>query len=165
MLKRAKVSGKDIIQIYCSKIQPVLEYASPCWHPGLTIEQTDDIEAIQRRAARFVNNNYDYRASVTDMINNLNWESLEIRRQKARLSMLYKIQNNLVEIAPPPFLHAPQRPRPGYPHQLQVVYVSTESYKNSFFIRTIRQWNSLHPSIGTLCSYGAFQTALSSYSP
>ena len=149
---------------YNGLIRPITDYCATVWDP-YEKKYITQLEAIQRRAARFVNNNYDYRASVTDMISNLNWESLESRRQKARLSMLYKIQNNLIAIAPPPFLHAPQRPRPGYPHQLQVVYVSTESYKNSFFIRTIRQWNSLPPSIGTLCSFGAFKTALSSYSP
>ena len=52
MLRRAKVSGKDIMQIFCSKIRPVIEYASPVWHPGLTIEQSDDLEAIQKRACK-----------------------------------------------------------------------------------------------------------------
>ena len=33
-------------------IRPVLEYASPTWHAGLTVEQSEAIEHIQKRALR-----------------------------------------------------------------------------------------------------------------
>ena len=49
MLKRSKMKPKDIISIYCSKIRPILEYASPVWHGGLTDEQSQSIEHIQQR--------------------------------------------------------------------------------------------------------------------
>ena len=52
MLRRAKVSAKDIVSIFCSKIRPVLEYASPVWHPGLTNEQSNALGHIQERALR-----------------------------------------------------------------------------------------------------------------
>jgi hypothetical protein len=57
------------------------------------------LEAIQRRAARFVYNNFYDREPgvVTSMISRLQWESLEQRRAKARATFMCKIVNNLVE--------------------------------------------------------------------
>ena len=52
MLRRAKVNVMDIVGIYCSKVRPILEYASPVWHAGLTQEQSEALEHIQERALR-----------------------------------------------------------------------------------------------------------------
>ena len=40
-------------------VRPHLEYASTCWNP-YTKRNIDKLEAVQRRAARFVLNLYDY---------------------------------------------------------------------------------------------------------
>jgi hypothetical protein len=60
------------------------------------------LEAIQRRAARFVYNNFYDREPgvVTSMISRLQWEALEQRRAKARATFMYKIVNNLVDVQP-----------------------------------------------------------------
>ena len=47
-----------------------------------------ELEKVQRRAARFVHNNYWPMASVTEMISDLNWESLQIHRQTAHLCVI-----------------------------------------------------------------------------
>src|SRR5258706_11388183 len=39
-----------MLHFYMSVVRPVLEYASPVWHSSLTKEQSDRIEAIQKRA-------------------------------------------------------------------------------------------------------------------
>ena len=49
----------------------------------------NQIEKVQRRAARFVCNRYHNTSSVSDMLSTLNWPSLETRRTKARLIMFY----------------------------------------------------------------------------
>ena len=56
------------------------------------------LEKIQRRAARFVCNNYSKYDSVTDMLTLLNWASLEQRRNQTRCIMFYKILNNMVSV-------------------------------------------------------------------
>ena len=80
-------------------VRPVLEYASTVWD---TTDAGDiaDLEMVQRRAARFVHNNYTDRTPgcVTDMLNTLRWEPLSQRRANSRLIMLYRIMNNLVDI-------------------------------------------------------------------
>ena len=50
---------------------------------------------VQRRAARFVSSNFDRYASVTQMLNNIGWPTLSLRREKLRAVMFYKIVNNV----------------------------------------------------------------------
>ena len=67
---------------------------------------------VQRRAARVVYNTYQPLAPVTNMVNSLGWETLETRRLRARLTMLYKIKNNLVAIPLPAIVTTPLRSTP-----------------------------------------------------
>jgi hypothetical protein len=62
-----------------------------------TKKQTMQLDSIQRRATRFVNNNFYDRepGSVKAMISDLGWESLEQRREKTRAILMYKIAINI----------------------------------------------------------------------
>jgi hypothetical protein len=94
-LKISSISIKE--QAYKTLVRPLVEYASPVWDPH---HQTDirKLECVQRRAARFVLSSQHNRSSVTAMIQPLGWRSLEDRRRDARLTMLYKIDHELVAI-------------------------------------------------------------------
>jgi hypothetical protein len=48
ILKRAGLRQADLNTYYCAVIRPVLEYAVPVWHPGLTKAHTSSIERIQK---------------------------------------------------------------------------------------------------------------------
>ena len=52
MLKRAGVQLRDLVRCYCTYIRPLLEYAAPVWHPGLTRHQADLLEQVQRQCLR-----------------------------------------------------------------------------------------------------------------
>ena len=56
------------------------------------------IESVQRSAARYVCNNYNYTSSVTCMLRSLNWHTLEYRRTNSSLMYFYKIRNALVHV-------------------------------------------------------------------
>ena len=56
------------------------------------------VETVQRRAARYVMNNFNSYASVSEMITTLGWPTLEQRRNISRTIMWYKIINNPVEV-------------------------------------------------------------------
>ncbi|XP_061190415.1 fibroleukin-like [Saccostrea echinata] len=51
-----------------------------------------------RRAARYVHNRYHNTSSVTEMLDQLEWPSLEERQRIASLSVMYKLVNNKVQI-------------------------------------------------------------------
>ena len=73
-------------------VRPTLEYAAMVWDPTTqTLIQT--LENVQRRAARFVINDYTSRTQgcVTNMLTTLEWQTLEQRRRLSRLAMMYKI--------------------------------------------------------------------------
>ena len=149
---------------YTRPVRPAMEYCSTIWDPQHH-KYIDQIEKLQRRAARFVCNSYSYRASVTDMLNRLTWEALEVRRRRVRLIMFFKIQHGLISIPLPPFILRSSRPKEELPHLFKVIYSSTEAYRNSFYVRTVREWNLLPVSIGTLGSLPSFKDGLSSFYP
>ena len=78
-----------------SCIHNTSEYASAVWDL-FNKNQISQLEYVQRRAARFVSNNFQVRepGTVTSMISNLKWESLEQRRTKVRTVPMYKIIHN-----------------------------------------------------------------------
>ena len=53
-LRRAGVPQAQLLHFYTGVIRPVLKYAAPVWNHFLTKTQTDQIEAIQRRALRII---------------------------------------------------------------------------------------------------------------
>ena len=50
ILRRAGVSPSDTVTTYRAIIRPTLEYASQTGHTGLTAQQSNPLETIQRRA-------------------------------------------------------------------------------------------------------------------
>ena len=83
--------NKDIkTMAYNSLVSPQIEYASAVWSP-YTKENINKIEKVQRRAARWVSNDYSSYSSITDMLSSLGWRSLENRRTDTRLAMFYKM--------------------------------------------------------------------------
>ena len=64
---------------YFTLVRPLHEYAAIIWDPYQQ-HLIDDIEKIQRRAARWVMGDYRFTSSVTEMISTLKWPLLELRR-------------------------------------------------------------------------------------
>ena len=77
-------------------IQPILDYASIIWSPYYD-KHIKKLEAVQQCMARFVCNEYGP-VSVTRLLENLSWPTLQQRRTCNRGIMLYKILNKQVEI-------------------------------------------------------------------
>ena len=75
---------------YNTLVRPQLEYAAPVWDPYFK-EKILQLEKVQRRAARRTTSSFDYRSSVTAIVNDLGWRTLEQRRADARLCLFSKL--------------------------------------------------------------------------
>ena len=76
---------------YKGLVRPVLDYGSSVWDPPGVVLQ-EELENMQKRAARFVTGNYNYETgSMTGILGHLEWESLKKRRKDNRLILLYKV--------------------------------------------------------------------------
>ncbi len=122
---------------YISLCRSTLEYACQIWDPHL-VREIDQIERIQRKAARVVKSNYNQRSSVTEMMRELQWEPLADRRRKARFILLYHIIHG--EVAVPIDQDLLQEGRQGrYKH----LAYNHKGYQHSYYPGTIRDWNPL----------------------
>lgn len=128
---------------YKTMIQPVMEYSSAVWDPTLQTQITA-LEQVQRRAAHYVCNDFASRTRgcVTKMLNDMHWEPLEIRRRHDRLSMLYKIGHNLVDIPTDRYLRVSESHTRG-PAKFFQEGITDTAYSSSFFPRTVWDWNRL----------------------
>ena len=128
---------------YKGLVRPVLEYGSSVWDPSSILLQ-EELEKVQKRAARFVTGNYIYETgSMTGILEQLKWESLKKRRRDSRIIMLYKGLKGAASIPTndlvPPIRHV----RNHHSLAFQTPFANTDIYKCSFFPQTIRDWNSL----------------------
>ena len=147
-------------QAYKTLVRPTVEYASTLWDP-YTKKNIDQLERVQRRAARYVQNWYHNTSSVTDMPQQLNWLSLQHRRRDAILCMLYKIHYNLIAI-PADCLQLQLR-HTRFSHKLafHTLQGSGNYRKYAFFPRTIREWTVLPITVITSPSNDCFRNRVS----
>ena len=87
------------IKALCHKtfVQPIAKYASCVWSP-FTKKSIDKVESIQRSAAWYVMNDYSTHSCVTTMLQDLGWDSLKHRKEVARVTMMYRMANKLIDI-------------------------------------------------------------------
>ena len=147
---------------YKTLVRPLVEYASPVWSPN-TDDSIYKIEMVQRRAARWALDNYFRQASVTEMLAQLGWRSLEQRRNDSRLCLFYKIIHGLVAIDLPPYVEHPTRiSRNSHPLVFRQLHTGRDYkyYKYSFYPLTIVQWNRLPENVALLPTFESFKRAV-----
>ena len=98
---------------YKTLVRPQLEYAAPFWNPYHKLH-IQEVKNVQRTAARWTCRRWRNTRSVGDMLDELEWPSLEARMEQSSLTFFYKIHSGTVSLdkdkylAPAPHL---QRPR------------------------------------------------------
>ena len=151
---------KDVkARAYESLVRPRLEYASEAWNPTANT-QVDQLEKVQRAAARFVHRDYRRTTPVTPLVTNLGWDTLHTRRLLHQSTMFYKIHYRLVNITfPPCVIPATHFTRKDHDLKYQLPSTSTEAYRLSYFPRSIRIWNQLPSTAVNSPSVAVFQKA------
>ena len=122
---------------YFSLIRSSMEYGTTVWDPYQKYN-SDKVERVQRRAARFVKSWYSRYSSVSDV---LGWTPLSQWRQEARLILFYKIINGLAQV---PFegvlVEAYKGTRRKHTMKFRQIGHTTSQL---FFPKTISAWNRL----------------------
>ena len=95
---------------YRTLVRPLLEYSSAAWDPHTRV-LIDGIERVQRRAARFVYNDFNSMSEgcVTNMLRDLKWPSREVRRKAHRLTVMQQARLGYLSLSIGDFLHPVRR--------------------------------------------------------
>ena len=155
MLRRnlyfAPISVKT--KAYMSCVRPIVEYAASCWSPT-SDKMINRLEMLQHNAAKFATNKYPRKGhynefSISDILRDLNWESLEERRKQLRLNMTFKILNDNV-ILSSDNLPRTEHNRPlracsevpvGAENELIEPHARTVAVSETFFYKAPKLWN------------------------
>ena len=159
--RNIRVHNRDLKSTaYKTLVRPQLEYASTVWSPH-TDQDIGKLESVQRRAARWVTRDYRQTSSVSTMLQDLNWRTLDQRRIDSRLVLLYKVTYDLVAIPASDYLIRNTRPSSrNHSYAYRQFTTLRDYYKYTFFPRTIIHWNALPPHIPVLPTLAQFSLAV-----
>ena len=143
-------------------MRPHLEYASPAvWDPWMDkhIKQT---EAVQRQSAHFMKICWERTpGTVTNLLSDLDWPSYKIEGKLLishffiRLSMVNQRWNSQLSY----IKRHNRRLRLSHNDRFIELTTKTDTYRNSFYCRTIKEWNSLPSNVLDIEKNPLFQKA------
>ena len=148
-----------LLTLYKSFIRPHLEYGSIVWDPYLA-RDVDALEKVQRFALRVCLKNWS--SDHNQLYIQSQIPALSDRRKQCRLSHLFKIVNDLTVFPEAPLQYRIINYNNRFSHalQLQNMAARTSQFQNSFFPRTITQWNTLPCSTASSSSVYVFKSNL-----
>lgn len=143
-----KLDRKTLEKMYFAFIRPIIEYGNNIWS-NCNAKQTEDIEKLQKRAARVITGGI-IRTPTDVLYQELGWESLESRRDHNNLILLHKTIRNetpqyLYDTISPNMNKSSDRPRRQ--NFLQPFNCRTQTFYNSFYCKTVREFNNLDSSL------------------
>lgn len=148
--------------IYTSFIRPILEYGNEIWD-NCTQYEKDDIEKIQKEAARIATGTTKL-VSTENLYGEIGWETLDSRRKKQKLILLYKMINNLTPQYLSSLIPATVSETSSYnlrnANDVRTINARTNQYFNSFLPSSIRDWNSLPEELRNSVSVSSFKFCL-----
>ena len=115
-----------------------------------TKRQKEELEKVQKTAARFITNNYHYTTGSTKAnMQQLGWIPLEEHRARIKSTILYKARHKLVDLPIENFpinkhsINTRHNKRQNY----NIPTSNIDNHLYSFFPNSIRLWNSIPDSI------------------
>ena len=89
----APKSTKEVA--YKTLVRPKLESSAPVWSPYSKL-QINQVEKVQRTAARWTCRRWRNTSSVGEVLDELEWPTLEARRDRASLLLFHKLHSGAV---------------------------------------------------------------------
>ena len=121
----------------------------------------NEIDKIQNEAARIACGSSKL-VSLTDLHKEINWESLQDRRDKHKLILFYKMQNSItpqyLSDLVPQHVGSVARYNLRNANDLRTSESRTTLYYNSFVPAVIRKWNNLPDDVKNSVSLNAFKS-------
>lgn len=157
-----KLDRQTLEIMYFSFVRPILEYADIVWdHCGN--KHSEQIEKVQRKAARIVTGGI-VRTPYVTLLRELNWQRLSDRRKNKRLIQMHKIYLNetpkyLQDTIPQTRAQATGRNLRNAANTTEI-FGRSETFKESFFPKTITEYNLLDPSIRCLPTVREFKNKI-----
>ena len=119
------------------------------------------LEMVQRRAARFVSGDNRTTSSVTTMLKELEWPTLQQRRKETKITVLFKALQNEIYIETNHLQPTNTRQRTrGHNRRFVIPRSRVKCHEQSFFPSTIRMWNCLTQSVVNSNSVEQFRNRL-----
>jgi hypothetical protein len=136
-------------KLYLTMVRPIIEYGGALFNGSPDIH-TKPLDKVQREAGLVCTGAYKHTRN-TKLMEELGWDSLEVRRESQRSTLMYKIQNNLAppylaELCPP-LVGEVSRHNLRNAEHIAIPPGKKTSYVNSFMPSAIRLWNGLSRDI------------------
>ena len=157
-----KLDRKSLETIYTAFIRPLIEYGDIIWDNCSQYEK-DELQKIQNEAARIATGATRL-VSLSTLSKEIGWESLEKRRTNHKLTLFYKMTNNLAPLylssLVPSTVSNISRYNLRNSNNLQTIDARTTLYFNSFLPSTVRAWNEVPEEVKLSDSVNAFKRFL-----
>ena len=150
--------SSTLLSLYKSLVLPILEYSCIIWNPLPTAGLSSLLKSVQHFALKLISKSWS--SSYSTLLSKLNVKSLSSRRHKIKLITIFKIHHNLLFYPDPPISSATPSPynlRSCLSNNLQPINANLQLHKLSFFLATIKSWNSLLPTAKATLSLSEFK--------
>ena len=167
LLRRTRnfLTEKQLITIYHSIIEPHFDYCCIVWD-SMSDTLANKMQKLQNRAVRIISR-ADYSVRSTDLLEKFGLPTLDERRKRFKMSMLFKILNNNA----PTYLKELFNYNDGAQSfglrnanlNLSLPSVKTELYQQSFAFSGAKLWNTLPNDLKTETSLKSFKDKLATH--
>ena len=152
--------ANTILTLYRAHVLPILDYASVVWDPHLKKDQ-QLLDSVQHFALKIASRSWN--SSSTTLHNQFKIAPLINRRQYFKLLVTYKFLNGFLYF-PGGFFIYRNSPNLRTSHSMQLLQPLAKccSFYNSFFVHSVRLWNSLPANLVHSSSIRSFKSKLRS---
>ena len=147
-----------LLKLYRTTIRPLTEYACAVWDPYLD-KNISALENLQKFALRICLKSWQ--ENYSSLTERSGFPKLCQRRCQLRLTLLFKMVFRLVDYPTPPKIRVTSYEQ-RYPNKAQLVvpFAHKNFFKNSFFPRSLSEWNSLCTDVSTSSSIAEFKKSI-----